>query len=413
VSLTQTTESAKKALSNRDYMKDMMEDKRFCVQDRTEEYVFTIDPTNSLDFDDGVSIRPHDTDSTKTVVSVYISNVYMWLETLGLWNSLSNRVSTIYLPDRRRPMLPTVLSDALCSLQEGQTRFAFVMEVVVCQDGKIDTSLHFYNAAIKVRKNYRYEESTLLRDLKYKQLLDLTKRMDRFIEDSHDVVSFWMIQMNTICAVELCEAKTGIFRSACFTNNTVREIVDASTEDKGLSDETRRVIQMWNNTSGQYIQYSPDATIVGHELMKLKSYIHITSPIRRLVDLLNQMIFSESIMNIAPSSEAAEFMNRWLKQLEYINTSMRSIRKVQTDCEVLHRCMTTPELMEMIHEGTLFDKIVKHDGTITYMVFIEKWKMLSRISTNHDIPNYSVAQFKIFLFEDEDQTKKKIRLQIV
>jgi hypothetical protein len=118
-------------------------------------------------------------------------------------------------------------------------------------------------------------------------------------------------------------------------------------------------------------------------------------------------------MKIAPSSEAAEFMNRWLKQLEYINTSMRSIRKVQTDCEVLHRCMTTPELMEMIHEGTLFDKIVKHDGTITYMVFIEKWKMLSRISTNQDIPNYSVAQFKIFLFEDEDQTKKKIRLQIV
>jgi hypothetical protein len=124
-------------------------------------------------------------------------------------------------------------------------------------------------------------------------------------------------------------------------------------------------------------------------------------------------MFHQSILAVECSVEARDFLDRWLTQLDYINTAMRSIRKVQTDCEILYRCSTSPELMELTHEGTLFDKIVKHDGTITYMVFIEKWKMMSRISTNQDIPNYSVANFRIFLFEDEDQTKKKIRLQIV
>jgi exoribonuclease R len=366
-----------------------------------------------MDFDDGFSIKTCVQDTTKTVLSVYISNVYMWLETLGLWNSLSQRVSTIYLPDRRRPMLPTVLSDALCSLQEGQTRFAFVMELYINQDGTAVGSPTFYNAAIRVRKNYRYEESSLLRDLKYIQLLDLTKKTERYIENSHDVVSFWMVQMNTICANELRTANTGIFRSACFTNHQLRDLVDASTVDKGLTDETRRVIQMWNNTSGQYTRFSAEDPMPSHDLMKLKSYIHMTSPIRRLVDLLNQMMFHQSILEVECSAEARDFLDRWLTQLEYINTAMRSIRKVQTDCEILHRCSTCPQLMELTHVGTLFDKIVKHDGTITYMVFIEKWKMMSRISTNQDIPNYSVANFRIFLFEDEDQTKKKIRLQIV
>ena len=77
-------------------------------------------------------------------VSIYIANVFLWLETLGLWKSLSSRVSTIYLPDRKRPMLPTILSDNLCSLQENQTRFAFALDVVLDDIGfKNVTTLSF------------------------------------------------------------------------------------------------------------------------------------------------------------------------------------------------------------------------------------------------------------------------------
>jgi len=40
-------------------------------------------------------------------------------------------------------------------------------------------------------------------------------------------------------------------------------------------------------------------------------------------------------------------------------------------------------------------------------------KLLSRISTSIDLTNYSIARFKLFLFENEDKTKKKIRLHIL
>ena len=39
------------------------------------------------------------------------------------------RISTIYLPDKKRPMLPTILSDCLCSLQANKNRIAFVLDI--------------------------------------------------------------------------------------------------------------------------------------------------------------------------------------------------------------------------------------------------------------------------------------------
>ena len=113
------------------------------------------------------------------------------------------------------------------------------------------------------------------------------------------------------------------------------------------------------------------------------------------------------------SSSANEFLIYWISQLEYINTSMRAIRKIQTDCELLTRCFHNPEIMESTYNGVIFDKVHKNNGTISYMVFLEEIKLLSRITTKIDMENYSTQNFKLFLFEDEDKLKKKIRLQIV
>ena len=99
--------------------------------------------------------------------------------------------------------------------------------------------------------------------------------------------------------------------------------------------------------------------------------------------------------------------------MEYMNDSMRSIRKIQTDCEVVHRCFTNPEIMNQEYEGIVFGKLIKNDGSIHYMVYLENIHILSRINTHINIPNYSKHKFKVFLFEDEDKVKKKIRLQII
>jgi len=101
---------------------------------------------------------------------------------------------------------------------------------------------------------------------------------------------------------------------------------------------------------------------------------------------------------------------------------MRTIRKVQTDCEIIHQFFTqlydsnnesNNEVTNQHYEGTVFGKIVKNDGSIHYMVFIESIQLLARINTHVNVPNYSKQLFKIFLFEDEHKVKKMIRLQIL
>jgi hypothetical protein len=92
---------------------------------------------------------------------------------------------------------------------------------------------------------------------------------------------------------------------------------------------------------------------------------------------------------------------------------MRAIRKIQTDCELITRCFHNPEILDSTFNGVVFDKVDKNNGTISYMVFLEEIKLLSRITTKNDMENYSIKNFKLFLFEDEDKLKKKIRLQIV
>ena len=146
----------------------------------------------------------------------------------------------------------------------------------------------------------------------------------------------------------------------------------------------------------------------------LTAYIHITSPIRRLVDLLNQLILFETlglVKNIG--IDAKKFLKDWIEQMEYINTSMRYIRKIQSSCELLNYCYKDRSIMERIYKGVVFEKVRKNDGFITYMVYLEELKMMSRITVQEDIENYSYCNFNLYLFEDEEKIKRKIRLKMI
>ena len=413
ISLTDFTNKTREILNKKtgnEFVEQILKNTNFQIEDRREQYIFTIDPLHSSDFDDGFSISQLNNGLVK--VSVYISNVYFWLETLGLWNSFSRRVSTIYLPDRRRPMLPTILSDTLCSLQKGQLRFALAMDILFDEYGGLiedDDAIKYKNVLINVSKNYIYEDPIMLeKDKYYKQLFDISQKMDENINDSHDLVSHWMIFMNLHTGKLMMNNKIGVFRCANFINPNKNSILKEE-----IDDETLRIVTSWNNVTGQYVLFDENSYL-GHDVMNIKSYTQITSPIRRLVDLLNLMILSDKLSLIFNlSSDAQLFLNNWLGELDYLNASMRSIRKIQTDCDVLNRCFTNPDIMYNEYSGIIFDKIMKNDGNYSYMVYLKGIKLLSRFSSHNNFDDYSTHNFKIYLFEDEDKTKKKIRLQLI
>jgi len=379
------------------------------IEDRTDQkkwYIITIDPPKSQDFDDGFSIIKLENDVQQ--LSIYISNVTIWMDVLNLWDSFSRRISTIYLPDKKRPMLPTILSDCLCSLQENVTRIAFAMDIFIKNNEIID--IKFANCFIKVSKNYCYEEPKLLADNNYHNILDAAHKLsikNRYItnvRNSHEVVCYLMILMNYNCAKQLIKYKTGIFRSTIIKREF--PIPDTVPEDVG------KFIKIWNSASGQYINGS-EIVDTRHDILDMDAYIHITSPIRRLVDLLNMIKFQQTIGIIKFSENTDKFYNKWLGDIEYINITMRSIRKIQCDCTLLDLCHNNPEIMDKEYSGYLFDKINRNDGLYQYVVFLPELKLSSRITMRENYENFTCKNFKLFLFDDEENFKRKIRLHML
>jgi hypothetical protein len=381
------------------------------IEDRTDKklwHIITIDPPKSLDYDDGYSIR--DLDGGLQQLSIYISNVTIWMDTLNLWDSFSRRISTIYLPDKKRPMLPTILSDCLCSLQENVTRVAFVMDVILKKDCGEIIDIRFSNCLIKVIKNYCYEEPKLLADKFYNELLDATQQLskkNRYIanvRNSHETVCYLMILMNYHCAKEMIKSKSGIFRSTIMK----REV---SVPDF-VPEEVNKYIKIWSSASGQYINGS-EIVDTRHELLDMDAYIHITSPIRRLVDLLNIIRFQHVTGIISLSEMSEKFYNKWLGDIDYINVTMRSIRKIQCDSSLLDLCFNNPEILEKEYDGYLFDKILRNDGLFQFVVYLPELKMTSRITLRDNSGNFECRKFKIYIFNDEEQFKRKIRLHLI
>jgi len=382
------------------------------IVDRTDNSkwnIITIDPPNSQDYDDAFSVCPLENGMQQ--LSIYISNVTIWMDVLNLWDSFSRRISTIYLPDRKRPMLPTILSDCLCSLQEKHTRLAFVMDLII--DGEVITDIKYSNCMIRVTKNYCYEEHALLESENYNAILETTKTLSKNykyinnVRNSHEMVCYLMILMNYNSAKNLISHNNGIFRYTIMKKEV--------SVPESLPEEVGKFIKIWNSAAGQYIDVSclEEGQTIAHNLLEMDAYVHITSPIRRLVDLLNIIQFQQNTGIIKLSENAIEFYKKWIADLEYINITMRSIRKVQNDCNLLHMCATSPEIMEKNYTGYVFDKIIRNDGLFQYVVYLPELKLASRVTFRENIENYDLREYKLYVFHDEEKFKKKIRLQLL
>jgi len=381
------------------------------IKNRTDGYhIITIDPENSKDFDDGVSIC--NLPNNITQLSVYISNVPILIYSLNLFEHMSERISTIYLPNRTSTMLPELLCNHLCSLKENVSRIAFVMDIFIKDNCIID--IKFENALIKVHKNYCYEEYALKNDRHYQQLFTLITNLNKQnyyteISDSHDVVSYLMILMNYHCANKLLQHKTGIFRSTILKDNPEHDLPG------NLPSDIYKFMKTYGSMSGQYIDCAK-SVMLRHDALQLDAYIHITSPIRRLVDLLNMIKFQEVFHMINTTTftrDAGAFYDKWINRIDYINTTMRSIKKVQTDCNLLFQFHNNPNMLNKIYTGYLFDKIYIDEFLIQYNVYLPDLKLTKKIVIRENFDNYSCKTFQLYLFNDEENLKKKIRIQLI
>lgn len=404
---TRETSKKLKQKTEAEFIDQIIRDYKNIVDRTTIDTIFTIDSASCCDYDDALEYEKLEHGH---VIRIHIANVSLWMDVLGLWNSFSDRISTIYLPDRKRPMLPTCLSECLCSLIQKQKRFVFTFEISLNEVYEI-IKTKFYNSLIIVKKNHIYESKELLNMSEYKGLFKTVQNMCNkssnkllpSIKNSHDVVTYLMIMMNYNISRKLIDNEDGIFRTA-FINK------DLDLPDN-LDENTKIFITAWNSQAGEYVLCKDKQQ---HEWLKLETYCHITSPIRRLVDLLNSIIYQNKYGLSELSIDAIIFVNKWKERLGYINTCMKHIRRVQTECSLLslfHEDNENGQYNEM--NGILFNCCKRDDDMYIYNVYLPKVKLLSKIKMLEYIEDYKEARFRLFYFKDENTLKQKIRLQII
>lgn len=415
-SLAPATSLTKKALKSRtvssfqeEIMNNPLKYGEFTRLFEDNHFTFSVDPVGCKDRDDALTIISSlNRDIAEFKVTVHIANVWVWIESLGLSEHLGNRVASIYFPEITRPMLPTGIGEKLCSLDEGELRFAFSMDFTVFQHPKKGVFIQYlesvrpnmYQSIVRVSKNYVYEEPALLSNVHYKSLFDLTKKLESNVNNSHEVVAYWMTQMNSYVAKHMKKEHFGIFRTVQSKKNTAIEDVDIPAI----------VRIMEQHFVGEYVVYENKHQNVSHASLGVSQYVHFTSPIRRMPDLLNQIAWMKyHVGNVTLSNQLLAFYETQLNNMVLLNQKMRNIRKIQAEAQILHTVTSKPYLLDKPYDAIIL-ACVRDDK---YSVYIEELNWVSQCFITRPCQIYDKVKCELFVFEKEDKLRRKIRIQIL
>lgn len=114
----------------------------------------TIDSEDAKDLDDAISIETFDNGDIKLYVSIADVSHYVKEDSL-LDIEAKKRGNSVYLIDRVIPMLPHVLSNGMCSLNEDEDRLTLTCEILYDKDINIKNS-SVYKSIIHSNKRMSY-----------------------------------------------------------------------------------------------------------------------------------------------------------------------------------------------------------------------------------------------------------------
>ena len=124
--------------------------------DLTNENIFTIDSVHTKDMDDAISIKILNNGNYQ--LGVHIADVSHYVKFGSpVFKDAMKRATSVYLGDVVIPMIPSILSNGICSLNEGVERLTKSCIMEITPKGKV-VNYSILNTVIKSRKKMTYEE---------------------------------------------------------------------------------------------------------------------------------------------------------------------------------------------------------------------------------------------------------------
>ena len=268
--------------------------------DFTSDRVFTIDSETSKDMDDAIEVRKEEYGYR---LAVHIADVSSYVQPGSPLDRLVyERGTSFYFPGLTIPMLPEILSNDLCSLNPGARRNTMSLILKIDHSGSI-IDMNLSKGIILSRVKGIYSE--------------INQILGGFATESlkakyHEVISEIpvMVELYNI----LHEAT--IKRGAVLENYEQAYVmlsehdIDLLPVDRGLAEKMVEEFMITANTAvSQYmiehnlpaifrvqkaesVMASYQPVLEQHASLKLESYTHFTSPIRRLCDTKIHQIIS-------------------------------------------------------------------------------------------------------------------------
>lgn len=274
--------------------------------DLTHLSPLTIDGPTTLDFDDALTVQEED---GNYLIGIHISDVAHYVRPGDqLFAEAMRRGTSIYFPEGQVPMLPRHLSQGICSLIQDETRAAFSFMILLSEEAEV-LRVRISPSIIRVKRRLTYDEvDKMLATDKEIQILDRLRKKLRnrrleqgalllpfpdvniFIDHqgkvnvnlaksdtpARTIVSEMMILANSEAAKYVADRMVpGIFRSQ---PPLQKRIVHGDNDD--LFQNT---LQRKNISRGEL-----STTAKSHSGLGVSHYSTVTSPIRRLLDLVMQ-----------------------------------------------------------------------------------------------------------------------------
>ena len=253
--------------------------------------IISIDPVGCTDIDDALTITHK---NGNIIFDIHIADVFYLLTQLNLINQVTN-VTSIYLDTFIKHMLPTIISSNYGSLIAGSTRFMLSLKIDYNPKNNSIISSKLRKTYGKITKNYSYDNYPK-RYYKYAKHIENIYEIvtgEKFnIYDSHKLIEGIMVIYNTeFCKVLHKEGKQPIYRIQKSSK------INCSTDKKDSFDKVDdKLSNFMSLIQSKCAEYSFLQEM--HSSLKIKTYTHATSPLRRIVDLINQEIFYSGVKTI-------------------------------------------------------------------------------------------------------------------
>lgn len=296
-------------------------------------YTFHIDPAGCQDVDDVITLEPLDTEEGRWRVIVTISDVAAYVEECSAVDIMASLISqTVY--DTRgsvlHRMLPREYSEGVCSLLPGRPKWGVSMETV--WDGVTLSPPVWYESVVNVQRSYTYEafqeEESIYRTIVRDVAMYLSHEPAEVEKDAHRWVEQLMVYYNKEAGKMLREVGQGILRRHAPAE---RERVEAY----------RQHLPEWSFLAMSSAEYClADDLDTFHSGLQTDAYTHVTSPIRRYADIVNQRMVKEFIHYHAnPVSSSLPRMIVPVTMYD-LNQRERAIRQFERDLTFLEAIQT-------------------------------------------------------------------------